>query len=82
MKLRLIAKTERQNTYALRFVVPETEPRYQVTPNGNDRSIEFTFKKDGVFGESSAESATADNAQWFNGLNVGGDWELKRAGAK
>jgi hypothetical protein len=79
VKLRLIAKTERVSSYSLRFVVPDGEPRYQVTPSGNDRSIEFVFKKDAVFGVSTIESAVSDNSAWFAGLVVGDDWDLKRA---
>ena len=80
MKLRLVAKTERSNTYCLRFIVPQDEQRYRLTPvsGSNDHSIEFTFKKDGVFGESTPESARADNAAWFAALLIDDDWDLKK----
>jgi hypothetical protein len=79
MMLRLISKTERLNVYCLRFIVAAGEERYAITPTkGNDRSIEFTFKKDGVFGGSTDESAVADNQDWFAALVVGEDWSLQR----
>lgn len=78
MRLRLVVKTERQKTYCLRFVVPESEQRYDIVTNGKDRSVELSFKKEGVFGNSTVESAVADNAAWFSELAIGDDWELKR----
>lgn len=77
MKLRLVVKTERQNTYCLRFAIPNGEQRYAIAATGSDRSVELSFKKSAAFGDSSIESAAADNSAWFAGLVVGDDWELK-----
>lgn len=79
MRLKLIAKTEKLDSYSLRFTVDSAERRYSVTPpiGSSDRSIEFVFKKDGVFGESIPENARVDNEAWFRRLAVGTNWVMK-----
>lgn len=72
MKFRITGKGETVRSYVITLTGIPGEQRYTISDG-----FDVVVSKDGIFGESTAESASRDNKQWFERIQLGQVWELK-----